>query len=94
LINEFVASFSGIRKEGSEDLLSYCVWSKSVRTLLPKTNLIAFNDGQDTTLCEWDRVEDVVGSLMEKIPDLYPERYRVDDFPSDEQMALIGEAKL
>lgn len=39
----------------------------------------------------WDRVLRVVGALMEP-QGLYPERYRVRSFPSDEQLTDLGEA--
>jgi hypothetical protein len=42
------------------------------------------------SICEWDRVFEVVGHLMELDDDLYPARYRVTEFPSVAQIAEIG----
>jgi hypothetical protein len=38
---------------------------------------------------DWDKVQKVAGDLMEET-DLYPARYRVREFPTDEQLAEIG----
>ncbi len=87
----FVASFSGLRKEGSEKVSSYCVWGAGVDALLPKTQLVMFAGGDGLVASgEWDHVRSVVGDLM--VPDerYYPMRYRVREFPSDQQLAEIG----
>lgn len=90
-VDIFVASFSGIKKESTGETLSYCLWSKGVDTLLPKTQLLMLGAGQESvSICEWERVFEVVGDLMELDDDLYPARYRVTEFPSDAQIAEIG----
>ena len=51
---------------------------------------IAFTqEGRDPLMADWDRVVEVVGHLMEPL-DIYPQRFRVSDFPTDEQLAAIG----
>jgi len=94
-IEIFVAAFSGLRKESNTELFSYCVWSRDVDTLLPKTQLIMLNSGDDSmSICEWDRVFEVAGDLFELDEDRYPVRYLVTDFPSPQQIAEIGEIEL
>jgi Protein of unknown function (DUF1444) len=89
----FVASFTAVRR--GQEVLSYCVWSEGVDALLPRTDEIVFfqptEDGQGRVLARgtWDRVRAVVGELMEKC-DLYPLRFRVDEFPTEEELAKIG----
>lgn len=38
----------------------------------------------------WDRVQSIVGHLMTETDD-YPIRFFVDDFPTEEQLAAIGD---
>jgi hypothetical protein len=40
-------------------------------------------------MVEWQQAVDIVGDLMEAV-DIYPPRYRVRSFPSDEQLAVMG----
>ena len=65
--------------------------SGTLETLLPKTHkLFLVRQGQGIVASgDWDRVQEVVGDLLEET-DLYPARYRVRAFPSDEQLAAIG----
>jgi hypothetical protein len=37
----------------------------------------------------WDRVVEIVGGLREEV-DLYPQRYRVRAFPSEERLAELA----
>ena len=70
-------------------------WTEGVDTLLPKTEIVVLQSlSQDrSSACvhatgEWDRVQEVVGHLMEPVG-LYPERYRVRSFPTPEQIEAI-----
>ena len=91
----FVGSFVVIQHKDTGRVRSYSVWSEGIDTLLPKTDLVFFvgpKPGQDdpgiVAEGQWDRVCQVVGHLMERT-DFYPERYRVKEFPSQEQLAAI-----
>ena len=63
--------------------------------MLPKADLVNFfvqkdedDDGEIVATAEWDRVVEVAGELM--VPQgMYPERYRVAGFPTDEQLAAL-----
>ena len=85
----FVATFSVIRSpKGS--LFSYATWTETTNTLLPKTDVVVLGRiGGKLAMVEWQKVVDVVGDLMEPL-DIYPPRYRVREFPSDEQLAAMG----
>lgn len=87
----FVATFSGIQHQETKLVSSYCVWSKDVDSLLPKTQLVMFASeaGVDAS-GEWDRVAAIVGELMELDEAYYPCRYRVTQYPSPDQLAAIG----
>jgi hypothetical protein len=88
----FVGSFLGMGREGTNELTSYCVWGKgaTVAGLLPRTDLIAFfKQDYKPLLVPWERAAEVVGSLMQPMG-MYPERWRVLEFPSDEQLQALG----
>ncbi len=90
----FVASFSALQNKETSRLHTYCVWSDGVDSLLPETDRVFFvrqvEDDKGEMVCgaDWDRVQEVVGELL--MPQgLYPERYRVDEFPTPEQLAKL-----
>lgn len=94
----FVASFSGVTK-GEDDVVTYCVWGDGVDALLPVSQKVVFfsqnpeGAGQQDALGTWERVQEVVGHLMEPT-DHYPPRYRVRDYPDAEDLAAIGKAEM
>jgi len=86
----FVASFAGMEDKATGQIITYCVWSREVLTLLPRTDRVAFVEkDREPTMAAWDRVVEVVGGLMKPL-DMYPVRYRVEEFPSDGQLAAMG----
>jgi hypothetical protein len=38
----------------------------------------------------WEQVEDVAGGLLARA-DMYPERYRVRSFPTDQQLTALAD---
>ena len=91
----WVASYSAVKNNETGMSHSYCVWSRGVDTLLPKADQVYFfvstgeNEGSVVAKASWDRVQQVVGHLMEA-QELYPMRYRVRVFPAAEQLAALG----
>jgi len=88
--DDFVASFKFTqRSDGS--YLSYSVWSRGIRTLLPKTDLIMLSDPERpkeemiVAQISWDRAQAVLGSLMLDT-EMFPPRFYVSQFPSVEQL--------
>jgi uncharacterized protein YtpQ (UPF0354 family) len=85
----FVASFSAVERDAL--VLSYCVWSKSVVTWLPRTQFVGLYDPEtkECRFVRWERLEQTIGQRM--IPlDCYPPRWSVDDFPSEAEIAQMG----
>lgn len=84
----FVASYSVLQKKDSEEILSYAVWGEGVDTLLPEADRVVFMKAPDVNegFVPWSRVREVMGSEMEEVPDLYPKRFRVREYPSPEQI--------
>jgi len=91
----FVASYLAMQMKDTGEIVSYAVWSKGAATLLPRTDLVHFfiptgeNAGNIAASADWGSVMRVVGDLLEP-QGLYPERYRVKRFPSEEQLRLLG----
>jgi hypothetical protein len=92
----FVASFSAVQQKDTGRITSYSVWSQGVPTLLPETDdivlLRADGAAEKVELAaagDWQRVREIAGDLMEPLG-MYPERYRVLEFPTSEQLAAIG----
>jgi uncharacterized protein YtpQ (UPF0354 family) len=86
----FVATFIAIPAPDGR-VLSWAVWPAGVNhTLLPKTDVVMLGriDGEPR-MVEWQRVMDVAGDLLAPL-DVYPFRYRVREFPSEEQLAAMG----
>jgi hypothetical protein len=93
----FVASYSAMQRNDTGEIVSYSVWSKGVDGLLPRTDLVHFfvpkaeSDGNIEATADWATVMKVVGKLM-KPQGMYPERFRVSAFPTDEQLRALAEA--
>ncbi len=86
----FVASYSVMQHKGSGYRTSYCVWTKGMVSLLPHTERIVLGgEDQEPVMAQWDKVVEVVGDLMEAV-DIYPPRYRVREFPTEEQFRALG----
>ncbi len=90
----FVAAFSAMEKHDTGEIRSYCVWSKEVSTYLPRTDDIFFfmpdgKEGGDViATVPWERAQAVLGGMMKPLG-LYPERYLVEDFPAEDQLAAL-----
>lgn len=91
--NVCVPSYLPLQDDDTGKIAACCVWPKDCVALLPRTDQIAFerNEG-DAIVADWDRVVEVVGHLMTPMG-IYPERFRVSDFPTEEQLAAIENAK-
>jgi hypothetical protein len=92
----FVASFSAVQHKDTGRISSYSVWSEGVDTLLPETDDIvllradqAADKVQVAAAGKFQRVREIAGELMQPLG-TYPERYRVAQFPSGQQLAEIG----
>ena len=91
----WVASFSAVKNDQTGKSHSYCVWSRGVDALLPRADQVYFfvpegkQRGNIVARASWERVQDVVADLMEP-QEGYPVRYRVKDFPTEQQLVAIS----
>ena len=82
------ASWPSSRRKGH--IFTYCIWSKDVPMLLPRTDSVAFQGAAETpVVATWEKVVEIAGNLM-MLMDMYPERYRVEGFPTAEQLTAMG----
>ncbi len=85
----FVASFSVIKSPDGR-MFSYATWTATTDSLLPKTDTLVFGRlGTEPQMVEWEKAVEVVGDLMETV-DIYPPRFRVREFPTEEQLKAMG----
>jgi uncharacterized protein YtpQ (UPF0354 family) len=88
----FVATFSVIETPDGR-LFSYSVWPDGADPWLPKTDTVAIvrlgGQQHPPALVEWQRMIDEAGELIEAM-EIYPPRYRVRGFPSETQLAAMG----
>jgi hypothetical protein len=91
----FVADYTIVRKKDSDEVMTYCVWSADIESLLPEAETVYFvrvkgeKDAEIVAGAAWEKVKQVVGDLMTP-QGLYPERYHVGAFPSEAQLAALG----
>jgi hypothetical protein len=88
----FVPSYSVLKAKESGRLSSYSVWADGVDTLLPITDLVCFaKEGHEPVMVEFETVLNRVGRLMEPL-DIYPPRFRITEFPTDEELAALADS--
>lgn len=87
----FVAAFSPYQDDQGRGL-GYAVWQRGTPTLLPRADLIFFMDSSQgerappVAVARWEDVASVSPALRTPVEGLYPERYLVRDYPSEEQL--------
>lgn len=92
----FVAAYGAVQRKDTGQISTYSVWTEGVTTLLPETDdVILLRAG---TLAgkaavgaagSFERVREAAGTLM-RPQGMYPERYLVQEFPSEQQLGSIG----
>ena len=88
------ATFMVQEERGTGALWSFGIWSEDVDTLLPRTESVVFARGHERNpevlgVAQWERVAEIAGDLMEPT-DYYPERWRVRQFPTQEQLDALA----
>jgi uncharacterized protein YtpQ (UPF0354 family) len=85
-----VASYSVVQHKDTGHRISYCEWTKGTISLLPQAEWIVLGGGdRKRVMVSWDKVAEIVGDLMTPMG-MYPERYRVEGFPTADQLAAMG----
>jgi hypothetical protein len=90
----FVAQYQILENRNDGSLISYCTWVKGIDILLPQTDWVALvmpdagGEIKDSKMVAWADLQAMVGQMMQP-QEGYPLRYRVDSFPSAEQIGLL-----
>jgi hypothetical protein len=85
----FYASLMVFSENGTDEVHSLATWGLGVHALLPKAESIVFMKTKETMArVEWNAAMKIIGELHEE-PGMWPPRYRVSTFPSDEQFAAL-----
>lgn len=86
----FVASFTVAQHKQTGERINFCLWGEGIASLLPRTEQVVLGaPGHEPIIAAWEKVVEVAGGIM-KPQDMYPERFRVDEFPTPEQLAAMG----
>jgi hypothetical protein len=84
-----VSSFSVMEHKHTGQRVNYCIWTVGTTSLLPRTEYVIFGgEGRETVMAPWEKVTQIVGHLMTPTG-MYPERRRVEDFPTADQLAAM-----
>lgn len=73
---------------------SHAVWPEDQATLLPKADVVAFMkqaEGAAPIQIPWSDVMAVLDDLVYELPDHYPPRFQVAEFPSDLALRILSE---
>lgn len=85
----FVASYTVAERRETQSYFSYCVWPEGIPTLLPRADQVGFvQNKRPAGMAAWGQVHEVAGDLMEPL-DMHPRRFRVEQFPSPEQVSRL-----
>ncbi|MDX2009554.1 MAG: hypothetical protein SFW67_05170 [Myxococcaceae bacterium] len=94
----FVATYTAFRDPEGR-VRTFGSWAKGVPTLLPRTDEVMLtvveDDGDpepDVVRATWDTVMRVCGGRLVAEPGLWPERWLVTSFPSDDELAALKAA--
>jgi hypothetical protein len=76
------------------------VWVRNLEQVLTRSDLVIFQELSDDrelalyAMAPWDRVIEVMGRQMVPVPDIYPARWHINEWPNVEQIDLLAEGDL
>ena len=98
--DKVVATVSFLGHPKTKRPFTYCLWQHHFfDAYLPRTDTvfftlrIPFSQEDYAAMCSWDHVVNICGDLMEP-QGMYPELYRVRQFPSETQLAKLKQADI
>lgn len=93
----FVATYVLRRKQGSQNLSSFCTWTQDVPSLLPLADVLFLALPGDKATnwshieVEWRVAMSMIGHLLEEVAGCYPPRYQTLGFPDENLRKQLAE---
>jgi len=94
-IDLFTANYIVYQKKETGDICSATAWTEGVHAFLPVVDKVSFvrveeeeDDSGVLATAPWDAVQKILGSSMRPLG-TYPERYEVESFPNELQLAEL-----
>jgi hypothetical protein len=81
----FVANYAPMQDRRTGRAFGMTFWADGMSSLLPRADVIAFKPMDEVILVPWEAAMPIVGHHMTPTDD-YPIRFRVDSFPSVEEL--------
>ena len=81
----FVANYAPMQDRRTGRAFGMTFWADGMSSLLPHADVIAFKTADEVILVPWDAGMPIVGHCMTET-DHYPIRFRVDSFPSVDEL--------
>lgn len=92
----FLPTYTGAQRASDNEVFTYSVWSRGVKSLLPKTDVVMLFDAEQgtTTPTSWQQLHAVLGDAVALDDSIYRPRYFVEDFPSEQQLTELADIDL
>ena len=93
----FIATLNAVQAPGTGEVITVCSWTEGVPSLLPMTDEIALvvlsadlkPEKTKVTRIPIATVKREVGHLLEPMPGLFPPRWKVERFPTEEEISRM-----
>ncbi|WP_163991696.1 DUF1444 domain-containing protein [Pyxidicoccus caerfyrddinensis] len=94
-VDVFVANLSAVARKKDERPVTWCIWSRDVDTLLPRSDVVAMNPGnQDVFMVPWEDVERLAPGCITPVPESWPPRHRTHSWPAPDVLARLSAARV
>ncbi|MCY1018868.1 DUF1444 family protein [Pyxidicoccus sp. MSG2] len=94
-VDVFVASLSAVARKKDERPVTWCVWSRDVDTLLPRSDVVAMNPGnQDVFMVPWEDLERLMPGCLTPVPEAWPPRHRTTAWPAPDVLERLSTARV
>lgn len=94
-VDVFVASVGALGRETDGRPISWASWAKDVDTLLPETDVVAIQAGEDDFfMVAFPDVKRLASAYVTPMPELWPPRYRTTGWPSDSVLEQLRAAQV
>ena len=94
-VDVYVANLGAVARKKDERPITWCVWSRDVKALLPRADVVVMNLGdKDIFMVPWADVERLVPESLTPVPELWPPRHRTGEWPTPEALETLRAASV